>query len=66
MADYRQTALYFEDRAKRARHEDDRVRFLAVAQKYRAMAVRQEASSETAPAPKHSGEADDRQRTPPA
>jgi hypothetical protein len=31
-------ALYFEDRAKRARQETERDRFLLVAQKYRALA----------------------------
>jgi hypothetical protein len=39
MTKHLKTAAYFEGRAKRARHKDDRVRFLAVVQRYRAKAL---------------------------
>ena len=39
MTNHLKTAEYFEGRAKRARHKDDRVRFLVVAQRYRAKAI---------------------------
>ena len=39
MPTYLKTALYFEDRAKRTRHEGERERLLAVARKYRNLAT---------------------------
>jgi hypothetical protein len=39
MTNHLKTAEYFEGRAKRARHENDRVRFLTVAQRYRDKAL---------------------------
>jgi hypothetical protein len=37
--DYSATASYFEGRAKRARHESERERFLRMAQTYRELAA---------------------------
>jgi hypothetical protein len=39
MPTYLKTALYFEDRAKRTRHEEERERLLAVARRYRGLAT---------------------------
>jgi hypothetical protein len=46
MTHYIKTAEYFEGRAKRARHEDERVRFLAAAQKYRDKALQDRTGTE--------------------
>jgi hypothetical protein len=47
MTDYLKTAEYFEGRAERARHEDERFRFLVAAQKYRAKALQDRTSAES-------------------
>jgi hypothetical protein len=41
MPDHIQTALFFEGRAQRARHDAERIRFMAAARKYRDMAAEQ-------------------------
>jgi hypothetical protein len=47
MPNYISTALYFEDRAKRARHQKERERLLAVARKYRDLATHEGVVSES-------------------
>jgi hypothetical protein len=46
MSDHLKTAEYFEGRAKRARDEDERVRFLAAAQRYRAKVLQDQTSTQ--------------------
>jgi hypothetical protein len=47
MPDRIKTALYFEGRAKREKHEAERLRFMAVARKYRDLAAEEALATAT-------------------
>jgi hypothetical protein len=48
MSQHLKAANYFEGRAKRARHPDERARFLRLVQKYRDLAAEEDAKTKPA------------------